>query len=157
MFPRNFFDDIPDFRRAFERVFENMYNPNVGGRQGTSGETTFAPPVEIWWTDDYLNLRVVVPGVKDSDIKVSAQGNQLVIQGERKLPEELKEGNVYRQLPYGRFERVLDLPNGLDLDKLQAQLHEGVLDIRIPVAQAMKPKQIQIQTGEGETRKPIAA
>lgn len=60
------------------------------------------------------------------------------------------------QLTYGKFERTLDLPSGLDVDKLQAHLHEGLLDIRIPIAQAVKPKQIKIAAG-AETQKTITA
>ena len=114
--------------------------------------------MESGWTDDHLNLRVVVPGVAERDLKVTVQGNQLYLQGERKAPENFgKEGYVWNAIPYGKFERVLDLPAGLDLDKLQAHLHEGFLDIRIPLASAMKPKQISISTRTGEGGKQIAA
>jgi HSP20 family protein len=57
---------------------------------------------------------------------------------------------VLTYLPYGKFERTLDLPSGLDMEKVQAHLHDGLLDIRIPVVQAVKPKQIPISTGPGQ-------
>ncbi len=91
----------------------------------------------------------MLPGVTDKDVKVTVQGNQLYIQGERPAPQNFgKEGYVWSQLPYGKFERVLDLPAGLDIEKLQAHLHDGVLDIRIPLAATMKPKQISITAGK---------
>jgi HSP20 family protein len=109
---------------------------------------TFTPAIESGWTDDHLNMRVVLPAVTQKDVRVSVQGNQLIISGERRAPENFaKDGSLSQQLLYGKFERVLDLPNGLNLDKLQAQLHDGVLDIRIPVAESVKPRQIQISTG----------
>jgi HSP20 family protein len=101
---------------------------------------------------------VVLPGVAQNDLKMTVQGNQLTIQGERRAPEDFgKDGTVYNQMAYGRFERVLELPSGLDIDKLQAHLHDGVLDIRIPVAAAVKPKQVPISVGSGETKKTLAA
>jgi HSP20 family molecular chaperone IbpA len=53
-----------------------------------------------------------------------------------------------------RFERVITLPNGQDLDKLTAVLHAGVLDMQTPLTTAMKPRQIPIRT---EERKALAA
>lgn len=79
------------------------------------------------------------------------------MQGERKAPENFgKEGYVWTTIPYGKFERVLDLPAGLDVEKLEAHLHDGLLDLRIPLASAMKPKQISISTQGGDS-KPLAA
>jgi HSP20 family protein len=145
MLHRTFFDDFNELRRSFDQFFESFANATPVRGSRTSTEWTFAPPVESGWTDEYLNLRVVVPGVTDKDINLQVQGNQLYIQGERKAPENFgKDGYVWNSIPYGKFERVLDLPAGLDVDKLQAHLHDGFLDLRIPLASAMKPKQIPI-------------
>jgi HSP20 family protein len=70
-----------------------------------------------------------------------------VLEGERKAPEGWAR-NAFTHMSYGRFYTAVTLPSGLDLDKLHCLLHDGVLDIRIPVAEASKPRQIQIQTGE---------
>jgi HSP20 family protein len=154
MFARNFWDEFNDFRRSFDQLFDTFQSAS---RRNASGERTdwaFTPAVETGWTDDHLNLRVVLPGIKEKDVNVSVQGNQLTISGERRPPENFGK-EVYQLISYGKFERVLDLPNGLDLDKLQAHLHDGVLDIRVPVQQAMKPRQIQITSSPSQ--KSIAA
>ena len=153
MFNRTFYDELSDFRRAFDQVFDNFYNTSrrVGGAD--RAEFSFTPAVETGWTEDYLNLRVVLPGVTEKDLKMTVQGNQLSLTGERKLPEGFgKEGTIHNQMAYGNFERTLDLPHGLDLDKVQAHLHDGVLDIRIPVAQAVKPKQVPISGGKSDAK-----
>lgn len=143
---------LENFRRSIDQFFDSFYGT---ARRGTTDEWVFSPAVETGWTDDHLNLRVVLPGVSEKDLKVSVQGNTLVVEGERKAPKDFgKEGYVYTTMPYGRFERVIDLPNGLDLDKLSAVLHDGVLDIQIPLTTAMKPRQIPIRT---EERKALAA
>jgi HSP20 family protein len=155
MFDRSLWNEFDEVRRSFDRVFDNFSSATRRG--GTeAGTASFVPAVETGWTDDYLNLRFVVPGVTEKDLKLSVQGNQLTLEGERRAPENFgTEGSVYRQVNYGKFERVIDLPNGLDTEHMQAHLHEGFLDVRIPLAQAMKPKQIQISSG-GD-RKTLAA
>ncbi len=155
MFSRTLWDELSDVRRSFDQVFENFYDS--GRRTGkTNSEWAFSPAVETGWTDDFLNLRVVLPGVTENDVNLTVQGSTLTIQGERKQPNDFgKEGTIYNQMAYGKFERTLELPSGLDMDKMNAHLHDGLLDIRIPVAQAVKPKQIRIAIGS--EKKTLAA
>jgi len=153
MYARSIFDDLADFRRSFDQIFEGFQNAT---HRGVKSEWAFMPAVETGWTDDFLNLRVVLPGVTQEDLKLTVQGNQVVVQGELKAPQDFgKEGMVFNQLAYGKFERTIDLPAGLETEKLQAHLHDGLLDIRIPLAQAVKPRQVKITAGA--TAKTIAA
>ena len=146
MFAMSIWDELNDVRRSFDQLFDSL---TTYSRPRRDGDFMFSPNVETGWTDDSLNLRFVIPGVSEKDLNISVQGNQLQIQGERKAPEGFaKNGNAFLQLAYGKFERVVDLPNGLDLSKVQAHLHDGVLDIRIPLAETMKPRQVQIQAGD---------
>ncbi len=148
-FVADFRQTFESLRRSMDQLFDSFFYGST--RKGTTDEWVFSPAIESGCTDDHLNLRVIVPGVTEKDIKVSVQGNTLVVEGERKAPDNFgKEGYVYTQMPYGRFERVIDLPNGLDLEKLTCVLHDGVLDLRIPVRTAMKPRQIPIRTEEPE-------
>jgi HSP20 family protein len=145
MFARSVWDEFGDFRRSFDQLFDQFYSSSRRNATGERSDWSFTPAVETGWSDDHLNLRVVLPGVTEKDLNVRVQGNQLVISGERRAPQDFGK-EVYQLITYGHFERTLDLPNGLDLEKMQAYLHDGVLDIRIPIAQAMKPRQIQINT-----------
>jgi HSP20 family protein len=127
------------FRRSFDQVFENFYN---------SGSRSFAGSGKA----ESTLLRAIVPGVAEKDVKVSVQHNQLILEGERRAPQNWFNG-AYTQLAYGKFYVSPPLPNGLNVDKLTCRLHDGVLDIEVPVAEQMKPRQIQ----SGEVRKTIAA
>ena len=89
---------------------------------------------------------MVLPGVSEKDVNVSVQNNQLVIEGERKAPAGF-EKNAYAQLAYGQFRAALTLPSGLDVDHVNCHLRDGILDLQVPILEASKPKQIQIQTG----------
>jgi HSP20 family protein len=140
-----------NFRRTFDRLFEANYPAIRHFEAGNGTETFFTPAIETGWTKDDLNLRLIVPGVRRDNVEVTIQGNQLLIRGERKTPEYTeKESTFYSGLAYGRFERVVDLPNGLELNKMQVHLDDGILDIWIPKTAEMKPKRIQIGTGDSQ-------
>lgn len=149
---------LDHFRRSVDQLFDNFYaTPSVRALpegENRNQEYTFSPAVESFWSDSDLYLRTIVPGVSQDDLKVSVQNNQLLIEGERKAPEKWGK-NAWVQMPYGRFYTAVDLPAHLNFDKLQCALHDGVLDISIPIAEASKPRQIQIQTGEN--RKALGA
>jgi HSP20 family protein len=148
---------LDHFRRSVDQLFENFYGfPAEAGRAqiGPGSQWMFTPAVETAWGESSLNLRVIVPGVTQDSLKVSVQNNQLVVEGERKAPEGFDK-NAFTQLAYGKFHTAVTLAAGLDVDKLNARLHDGVLDIQIPVSEKMKPRQVQIQTGE--QRKSISA
>jgi len=148
-----FTNDIRQTLDQFRRSVDNMFESSLGYQSALpaagSGESkwAFSPMLESGWDDHYLHLRAIIPGVPDENIHVSVQNNQLVIEGERKEPERT-ERNAYRQLAYGKFYTALTLPNGLDVDHVNCQLRNGILDIQLPISEASKPRQIQIQTGE---------
>ena len=149
MFSNDVRQTLDQFRRSVDQMFDNFYGQTQSGASNASGERTwtFSPVVESGWNDSFLNLRAILPGVSEKDVRVSVQNNQLVIEGERKAPQGF-EKNAFTQLAYGKFYAALTLPTGLDVDHVHCRLHNGVLDIQVPILEASKPKQIQIQTGE---------
>jgi HSP20 family protein len=137
-------------------MFDNFYGQALPSGSNATGERTwtFSPVVESGWNDHFLNLRAILPGVAEKDVRVTVQNNQLVIEGERKAPEGYDK-NAFTQLAYGKFYSALTLPTGLDVDHVSCRLYNGILEIQVPITEASKPKQIQIQTGE--ERKAIRA
>jgi HSP20 family protein len=156
MFTRDMQQTMEHFRRTMDQALSEFFAPS-GGRSTTAegAEWTFTPTVETGWNDECLNLRVVLPGVTEDDLKVNIQGNQLIIEGERKAPENFATSGGSLRLPYGKFYRAIDLPNGLDHDRIRCRLHDGILDIQLPMAEEMKPRRIPIEVGEA--RQAIAA
>jgi HSP20 family protein len=149
---------LDHFRRSVDQLFENFYGFNAPrtaeASRSEGADYTFSPVLESGWTENHLDIRAILPGVPAEDVNVSIRNNQLVIEGERKAPEGFTK-HAYTQLVYGKFYTAVTMPSGLDLDKLVARLHDGVLDIQIPVSEAVKPRQVPIQTGE--QRKAIGA
>jgi HSP20 family protein len=162
MFNTLFANDVrqtmESFRRSVDRLFDEVYSSparQTGSTEARRAEWTFSPVLETAWNDTNLLIRAILPGVKQEDVHVNVQGNQLVLEGERKQPEEFGK-NGWPQLSYGKFYTAVTLPSGLDLEKIACQLHDGVLDIRLPIAEAMKPRQIRIQT-EGSSQKALGS
>jgi HSP20 family protein len=140
---------LDQFRRSVDQMFDNFYGQALpaGSTAGEERTWAFSPVVESGWNDHFLNLRAILPGVAEKDVHVTVQNNQLVIEGERKAPEGF-DRNAFAQLAYGKFYTALTLPTGLDMDHVSCRLWNGILEIQVPIAEACKPKQIQIQTGE---------
>jgi HSP20 family protein len=142
---------LDQFRRSVDQMFDNFYGyqaPAAAQNQAGERTWTFSPLIESGWNDSFLNLRAILPGISDKDVQVSVQNNQLVIEGERKAPEGF-DRNAYTQLAYGKFHTAVTLPSGLDVEHVNCRLQNGVMDIQVPILEASKPRQIQIQTGAG--------
>lgn len=103
------------------------------------------PVVDILETNDNFQIHVELPGVEKSAVKLSIEKGVLLISGQR--PQgTLTEGMRYHrnERPYGRFERAFRVPDSVDEQKLEADLKNGVLTVRLPKVEKAKPKSIQI-------------
>lgn len=103
------------------------------------------PVVDILEGHDDFQIHVELPGVEKSAVKLSIEKGVLSISGQR--PQgTLSEGTRYHrnERPYGRFERVFGVPDSVDEQKLEANLKDGILTVRLPKVEKAKPKSIQI-------------
>lgn len=136
------FRNVGEIQQEVNRLFDNFFGrPAPAAR----GERVWAPLVDMYETKDDLVLMAEVPGVREKDVTVSITGDLLSIKGERHFGEELKEPSVlHLERVYGKFERLVQLPMPVQADKVKATYREGVLEIRLPKAEEVKPKQIKI-------------
>jgi HSP20 family protein len=108
-------------------------------------EGPLAPAVESFVRGDEYVVRADLPGVDPKDVEVSVEGDRLTIRGERK---EMHEGNgstrFYREIRYGRFERSLTLPPGVDTDSIRASYHNGVLEVTMKAPRELASKRVPI-------------
>jgi HSP20 family protein len=145
------FEDLFGFRREFDRIFSRILNEKPWGKEElplwTLGK--FAPAVEAYVdkeTKKYV-CRVSLPGIEPKEVQIHVQGNYLTITGERKFTRTVKEQEVlHEEINYGKFERELELPEGVVLEKLVAEFVNGVLEITAPVSAAALPRKIEIRT-----------
>lgn len=109
--------------------------------------TTWAPEVDIEETKDAIVLRADIPGVKKSDLHIAVENNQLIIRGERKAETESKGRNFHRvERTYGTFQRSFMLPATVLSDKVEATYKDGVLEVTVPKAEEVKPREIEIKS-----------
>jgi HSP20 family protein len=124
------FDEITRFPVFFDRETE---------------KTTFTPALDVFEHADRYELKLDLPGVEKSDVKVSFEHGVLSIDGTRKAPS-LPEGAKGRFERWnGAFATTLNLPEDANAATLEAQLREGVLTLSVKKAEAAKPRQISIQ------------
>jgi HSP20 family protein len=105
----------------------------------------FTPPLDVRETDDEYLVMVDLPGVKSEDVSIEFNDQVLTISGSR-VPVETGESQVVER-PYGSFVRNLTLPKGVDSDRIEADYHDGVLELHIPKPAEVKPKKIAIGSG----------
>ena len=75
------------------------------------GESRWEAPIDVFETDDALTILIALPGAELDSIRVTLSAGTLLIKGERPLPPELRNARILRmEIPYGQFERRIDLP-----------------------------------------------
>ena len=135
---------------ALMQRFSEEFDRSWG--EGTSGSRTpamWSPAIEVREQDNELEICADLPGIKPEDVQVEMTDQGLVIQGERRREhEETRQGFHRTERTYGRFYRLVPLPESVDESQVRANFHDGVLDIHVPVpAQAGHRRRIQIQSG----------
>jgi len=98
-----------------------------------SDQIGFPLPVGQGTTADALNLRIAMPGISDDSFSFSVNAKSVALYGVRREPEVFGDApSVRYAIPYGAFYQTIPLPEGLDIELLEANFHHGILDIHIP-------------------------
>ena len=147
----NLFEDLFDVRREFDKIFNRMLTVKPWAKEEGAQltEFNFLPAIETYVDKDAKKYvcKVSLPGIDPKEVHVSVEGNVLTITGERKAEKKVKEAEYYHEeFAYGEFERELELPEGVNTDKMNAEFVNGVLEITAPVAAVALPKKIEIKT-----------
>ena len=124
----------------------DLFDTFFGGPMNTAPMTrAWLPAVDMHETKDDLVLTVEVPGVSEKDVKVTINGDLLSIRGERRVDDEAKERQyMHVERVYGQFERLIQLPMGVQADKVRATYRDGLLQVTLPKAEELKPREVKI-------------
>ncbi|MCW2993081.1 MAG: hypothetical protein JWQ18_576 [Conexibacter sp.] len=105
----------------------------------------FLPPTDVTVSDGDLVLAMDVPGLTTEDLSIELIDNYLIIRGERRAPAKIEGINLaHRERAFGRFERQIRVPDGVDAEAITASIDNGVLSLIVPKPERMKPKKISI-------------
>ena len=143
--------DIANLSQRMDRLFDQLMgrqlrrNVSEGGVRGT-----WMPAVDILEKNDAIEITADLPGFKGDDVDVSVEGGVLTIRGERKF-EDASEGETYHRVErtYGLFERTFTLPNTVDPSKVEARFKDGVMHVRLPKREELKPRSIKVKVEKG--------
>lgn len=127
-------------REAVNRLFEENFPENE------PGEREMLLAVDVKAQDEAYEIQAMVPGLEADDINVEIINNTVTIRGQFGDTEEDAKF-LACELPSGRFSRVITLPTDLDSTKAEASLRNGIFTLRVPKAEAHRPKVIKVQTG----------
>jgi HSP20 family protein len=136
-----------------ERQFNKMFN-TLGSRFGLTERNSdeeyenavWMPLTDVFEDTDSYFIKADLPGVKKDDVKISYSDGTLSISGERSQEKESKETKFHRlERSFGRYYRSFNLPKEIKNDKIEAQFENGQLNVKIPKADEVKPKQIDIK------------
>jgi HSP20 family protein len=131
------------------RLFEGSFTRDSSGQADLA---TWAPPVDIYETENELVVKADLPDLQYKDIDVRVADNTLTIRGERKFEKDVNEDNYLRiERSYGSFTRSFSLPNTVSSENIRAEYHNGVLTLHMAKREESKPKQIKISvSGNGK-------
>lgn len=140
------FRDLVSLQDKMNELFDESLGHSRAGTTDKLISGMWNPAVDIYETDDQVVLKVEVPGLKQSNIKIELTDNTLTLRGERTFEKDVKEENYHCiERSYGNFIRSFNLPVSIQQDKINASLKDGLLEIRLPKAENIKLKEIEIK------------
>lgn len=132
--------EMMSMRENIDKFFDEPFS----SRSMVQG--SFHPSVSIRETDKELVVEADLPGVKDEDVDVQIEDDKLVIRGERKHTSETKKEDYYHmESSYGTFSRTIGLPSYVDASQAEAEVKDGILEIRVPKVESKKSKKVEIK------------
>ena len=134
--------EMVTLRSAMDRLFDDSFVSPLTLRNGEAA----APAIDVHETADDIVVTAALPGLKAEDVDITLTGQSLSIRGEFKADEEVDRGQyLYRERRFGTFQRQLQLPVRVQSEAATANFEDGVLTLRIPKAEEVKPRQIQVK------------
>ena len=134
----NPFDDIFNFQREMDRVFNQFWSDLPTRTASAAGS------FQVDASDDGWQVNVPLPGIDPQYVNLEAAGNTLSIRAE--TPEGDGRGKQFR------YQQTLTVPQFLDVEKLTAKHEHGMLQLKLPLKDSVKPRRIQIDARSGEAK-----
>jgi len=132
-------DPYRDFDRLTQQVFGTPVRPA-------------AMPIDAFQSGDEFVVHFDLPGIDPKSIDLTVEKNVLTVHAERRRAESEDVEMLVAERPHGTFSRQLFLGETLDADRIEARYRDGVLTLRIPIAERAKPRRVPINVADnGDT------
>lgn len=138
--------DVRQLQREFDRLFESFFPTRSTNGDEALESAVWAPRADLAETEDAYFINLELPGLQKDDVEINIHDGTLSISGERRH-EETKEDRTFVRVErsYGRFYRAFSLPQTINTQDIEATFGDGVLNIRVPKAEELKPRRIDIR------------
>jgi HSP20 family protein len=154
-------DPFQAMRREMDRMFDRFFGGGFGlpssrrmfemepfWRGGEEGFNLSAPAIDFAEDENAYHLTAELPGLSEKDINLSLSDDMLTISGEKReeRQESEKDKNYhYSERRFGSFRRIVQLPQHIDRDKIEASFRNGVLNVTLPKSQDARQRQRKIE------------
>lgn len=137
--------ELDSMRRTMDRLFEQL---NAGrlfsGMPTLETGLGFMPNIEINTLKDEVVLTAELPGIEPDEVNIEITEDAVHLTGECKRSAEISDDSYWRsERRYGRFDRVVALPNPIKQEAAKAVFSHGLLTIRAPLAEPLKQPQMR--------------
>lgn len=135
--------DLEKFRTDLDDMMERFRSPKWF-KQFESD--VMKPRVESFTADGKLTVKIDLPGIDPKDIEVNVTGGMLTVRAKREEKTEIKKRDfLKRELHYGAYERVIELPEGINAEDIKAAYRDGVLELSAPLPKELAPKEVKVR------------
>jgi HSP20 family protein len=139
--PRDLWDAFDGLRSEMDRAMDLFRLPEASGLL----DRTTAPAVDVLETDEEFLVVADLPGVKKEELELSVAGTLLSIKGDKRTESQNDKRRFFRKETWvGSFNRTIDLPSDIDPEKVQAELKDGVLTVRVAKREEAKTRAIAV-------------
>lgn len=136
--------ELETVQRRMNQLFESaMDRTNFDAEGGFGG---WVPAADLYETAEEVVAHVELPGIAPADVSLRLDGDALVVEGERRM-ERATPGEQYHRVErsYGRFQRRLALPTGVDRDSAEARFRDGVLVVTLRKSTDDRSRSIRLE------------
>jgi HSP20 family protein len=133
---------LATLRDAMDRLMDETMN------ETSAPEREMLLAVDVHGGENEYTIRALVPGLEADDLDIEVLNNTVTIRGEFKDCTEENTKPLTCELPQGRFGRVITLPTVLDTAHIEASLKNGMLVLKVPKAEAHRPRAVKVTTPE---------
>jgi HSP20 family protein len=145
----SFPSDILSMQREINRMFDTFFRGSLSDETALV-PTAWTPAVDIAEHENEYVVKMEIPGVDKSDVKITMHDNVLTVSGEKKSEkknEKESKGSSFHRIEraYGAFERSFALPSSVKTDSIDAVFKDGILMVTLPKSEQAKPKQIEVR------------
>jgi HSP20 family protein len=129
----DFWQPLARVRNEFDHLFDDFWSRPMGLNLTRRIQALSGPALEFKDKGKEFELIAEIPGMKAEDVELKVSDGILRLSGEkREEHEEKEEGYIFSERRYGRFERAVELPQGIDHDKISASARDGILSVLLP-------------------------